>query len=111
MDSSLISAGCAVVAAGAAIISAIRNRSQDTDHHIDERIELNVGSRLTKMEGTLAVLAERIPSRDIQVQDSGRIDDTIRRLAKVEQDLAEAFNRIRSVETNCAGRNHVGAPS
>lgn len=107
MDYAALSAGCAVVAAGAAVWSVFRGRSQDTDKHIDERIEIAVGSRLTKIEASLGLLAERIPSRDVQVADSGRIDDTLRRVSKLESDLDSAFQRIRDLETNCASRGHV----
>ena len=45
-----VSVGCAVVAAMAAVAASLRDRSKDSDQHIDERIELAVGSRLTKIE-------------------------------------------------------------
>lgn len=108
MDASWITTGGSVLAAAAAWAAILRNRSSDTDKHIDERIELAVGSRLTKIEASLGLLAERIPSRDVQVADSGRIDDVVRRLDKQERDLAEAFRRLRDVETTCAQRGHIG---
>lgn len=102
-----VSVGCAMVAAVAAVAASLRDRSKDSDQHIDERIELAVGSRLTKIEATLDKLTERIPSRDIQTLDGQRIADLERRADDTKKDLDECFQRLRAVEQSCARQGHA----
>lgn len=109
MDSTWVSMGFAAIGAGGVVFTVLRNRGQDNDHRIDERIELSVGKELTEIKAGIRELRGLIPSRDVQIQDSARITELERRLGDQSKNLSECFKRIRDIETTCAASGHKGA--
>jgi hypothetical protein len=109
MDLSWVSTGCAVIAAGAAIFATIRNRGQDSDTHVDERIKLAVGVKLTEIESGIRELRYMIPSRDVQTQDGHRITTLQNQHEEMKRHVDSLFDRVRAIENGCAANGHQKA--
>lgn len=104
-----VSMGGTIIATLAAVYAAFRSSKSDSDVRIDERIVLKFGEKMTEIQTILKELRDHAPSRDMQTQDNQRLMELERRAHQSDRNFDECFERLRTVEQNCARTGHGGS--